>query len=37
MGKCRIFYHSSCHAAIAVDALDLNKMNVHPGRKQNNA
>ena len=27
-------YHSSCHAAMADDALDANKMNVNPGGKQ---
>lgn len=29
-----IFDHSSCHAAMVDDALDVNKMNVHPGGKQ---
>ena len=29
-----IFDHSSCHAAMSEDALDVNKMNVNPGRKQ---
>ena len=29
-----MFDHSSCHAAMADDALDVNKMNVFPGGKQ---
>ena len=29
-----IFDHSSCHAAMPVDALDASKMNVNPGGKQ---
>ena len=29
-----IFDHSSCHAAMADDALDVSKMNVNPGGKQ---
>lgn len=29
-----VFDHSSCHAATADDALDVNKMNVNPGGKQ---
>lgn len=29
-----IFDHSSCHTAMAVDALDVNQMNVKPGGKQ---
>ena len=29
-----VFDHSSCHAAMADDALDANKMNVNPGGKQ---
>ena len=29
-----IFDHSSCHAAMADDALDINHMNVKPGGKQ---
>ena len=29
-----VFDHSSCHAAMADDALDVNKMNVFPGGKQ---
>lgn len=29
-----IFDHSSCHAAMPDDALDVSKMNVHPGGKQ---
>lgn len=29
-----VFDHSSCHAAMADDALDVNKMNVGPGGKQ---
>ena len=29
-----IFDHSSCHAAMPVDALDVTKMNVNPGGKQ---
>ena len=29
-----VFDHSSCHAATADDALDVNKMNVRPGGKQ---
>lgn len=29
-----IFDHSSCHGAMADDALDVNKMNVNPGGKQ---
>ena len=29
-----IFDHSSCHEAMADDALDVNHMNVKPGRKQ---
>jgi len=29
-----IFDHSSCHAAMADDSLDVNKMNVNPGGKQ---
>ena len=29
-----VFNHSSCHAAMADDALDANKMNVNPGGKQ---
>ena len=29
-----VFDHSSCHAAMADDALDVNKMNVKPGGKQ---
>ena len=29
-----VFDHSSCHAAMADDALDANKMNVNPGVKQ---
>ena len=29
-----IFDHSSCHAAMAEDSLDVNKMNVNHGRKQ---
>ena len=29
-----VFDHSSCHAAMADDALDDNKMNVNPGGKQ---
>ena len=29
-----IFDHSSCHAAMPDDALDVNKMNVNPGGKQ---
>ena len=29
-----IFDHSSCHAAMTNDALDVNKMNVNPGGKQ---
>lgn len=29
-----IFDHSSCHAAMADDALDVNQMNVKPGGKQ---
>lgn len=28
------FDHSSCHAAMADDALDVNKMNINPGGKQ---
>ena len=29
-----VFNHSSCHEAMADDALDANKMNVNPGGKQ---
>ena len=29
-----VFDHSSCHAAMADDALDVNRMNVNPGGKQ---
>ena len=29
-----VFDHSSCHAAMAEDSLDVNKMNVNPGGKQ---
>ena len=29
-----VFDHSSCHAAMADDALDANKMNVNPAGKQ---
>ena len=29
-----IFDHSSCHAAMSDDALDVNKMDVKPGGKQ---
>ena len=29
-----VFYHSSCHAAMIDDALDVGKMNVKPGGKQ---
>ena len=29
-----VFDHSSCHAAMADDALEANKMNVNPGDKQ---
>ena len=29
-----VFDHSSCHAAMADDALDVNAMNVKPGGKQ---
>ena len=29
-----VFDHSSCHAAMADDALDVSKMNVNPGGKQ---
>ena len=29
-----VFDHSSCHAAMADDALDVKNMNVRPGRKQ---
>ena len=29
-----IFDHSSCHATMADDSLDVNKMNVNPGGKQ---
>jgi len=29
-----IFDHSSCHAAMAEDSLDISKMNVNPGGKQ---
>ena len=29
-----VFDHSSCHAAMADDALDVSKMNVRPGGKQ---
>ena len=29
-----VFDHSSCHAAMADDALDVNRMNVKPGGKQ---
>lgn len=29
-----VFDHSSCHAVMADDALDVNKMNVNPGGKQ---
>ena len=29
-----VFDHSSCHAAMADDALDVTKMNVKPGGKQ---
>ena len=29
-----LFDHSSCHAAMPDDALDVNKMNVNPGGKQ---
>ena len=29
-----IFDHSSCHAAMPEDALDVSKMNVSPGGKQ---
>ena len=29
-----MFDHSSCHASIADDALDVHKMNVNPGGKQ---
>ena len=29
-----VFDHSSCHAAMADDAFDVNKMNVRPGGKQ---
>ena len=29
-----IFDHSSCHAAIPDDALDVSKMNLNPGGKQ---
>ena len=29
-----VFDHSSCHAAMADDALDVSKMNVRPGAKQ---
>lgn len=29
-----VFDHCSCHAAMADDALDVNKMNVNPGGKQ---
>ena len=28
-----IFDHSSCHSAMADDALDVGKMNVNPGGK----
>ena len=29
-----VFDHSSCHAAMADDSLDVSKMNVNPGGKQ---
>ena len=29
-----MFDHSSCHAAMVDDALDVNRMNVGPGVKQ---
>ena len=29
-----VFNHSSCHAAMADDALDVHRMNVNPGSKQ---
>ena len=29
-----MFDHSSCHAAMADDSLDVNHMNVNPGGKQ---
>ena len=29
-----IFDHSSCHAAMADDSFDVNKMNINPGGKQ---
>ena len=29
-----VFDHSSCHAAMADDALEANRMNVNPGGKQ---
>jgi len=29
-----VFDHSSCHATMADDALDVNKMNVNPGGKR---
>jgi len=29
-----VFDHSSCHAAMADDSLDVNQMNVMPGGKQ---
>ena len=32
-----VFDHSSCHAAMSDDALDVSKMNVKPGGKQNHA
>lgn len=36
LGWCHVwvFDHSSCHAAMADDALDASKMNVNPGGKQ---
>ena len=29
-----LFNHSSCHAAMPEDGLDVSKMNVNPGGKQ---
>ena len=29
-----VFDHSSCQAAMAYDAVDVNKMNIRPGGKQ---
>ena len=29
-----VFDHSSCHAVMADDSLDVSKMNVNPGGKQ---